>query len=642
MKWHPTASAIVGISILLFGLAIYWPGLGGGFFFDDSVNILEPEGVRLTNISTKSLQDAWESGVGGPLGRPVAMLTFATNYYFSGFDPFAIKLTNLLIHCLNAILVYILVRLLVKAAESEMPGARSIMLPLMVSALWFVHPIQLTSVLYAVQRMTSLAGSFVLLATILHVSFRLRLTDGFFGWLYLGVAWCVIFPVAVMTKESALLFPLYITAYELILQRYLKNKFDRFGKIFLSIILIAFISVIAYLLLPGAGLLQGYEIRNFTLEQRVLTEFRIVWTYIGQMLVPSLNKFALYHDDFRVSMGMLEPPGTLVAALGCVLLLGTSWIARDRFPLISFGLLWFMVGHVLESTIFPLELMHEHRNYLPSLGVFLVLGALIQMLWRFGDNLKVLAPLLFIAFFLYTGLITSFRSDMYGNDFRRTQIEASYHKDSVRTHYEAGALLVNLYSANSSQMFAEMAEAHFENVKKLDSNDKLALLGKLQLDCLSKKNSRVDVFEELRTRLSRGRFLAMDRSVLNAIAEMSNVGTLCLSRQQVDELFRVSLENPGANSDDRSVMRSDYVLYLWEGLGDYQAARNVLVSAISENPNDVLNAINLLKLSTFVGRADDVAIALGYLNAKRLKRRDALIVQSTLERLGSEGRSSTY
>jgi hypothetical protein len=69
-------------------VAIYWPGLHGGFFFDDGASILFAQGVRLEHLSPGSIHQALVSGAAGPSGRPVAQLSFALNYYFNGFDPF--------------------------------------------------------------------------------------------------------------------------------------------------------------------------------------------------------------------------------------------------------------------------------------------------------------------------------------------------------------------------------------------------------------------------------------------------------------------------------------------------------------------------------------------------------------------------
>jgi hypothetical protein len=58
-----------------------------------------------------------------------------------------------------------------------------------------------------------------------------------------------------------------------------------------------------------------------------------------------------------------------------LLILSILW--RKRFPIVAFAVLWFLVGHSLESTVFPLEIIHEHRNYLPALGPLLALTYLL-------------------------------------------------------------------------------------------------------------------------------------------------------------------------------------------------------------------------------------------------------------------------
>ena len=141
---------------------LYWAGLQGGFFFDDAVNILTPEGIQMTALNSQSLYDALSSGIASIFGRPISQLSFALNHYISAFDPYYFKLTNLIIHLLNGVLVNALSRKLFKHHY----------LAALVTTLWLIHPIQLTSVLYVVQRMTSLSALFLLLAFLMHIKGR--------------------------------------------------------------------------------------------------------------------------------------------------------------------------------------------------------------------------------------------------------------------------------------------------------------------------------------------------------------------------------------------------------------------------------------------------------------------------------------
>ena len=97
------------IVILLVTIFIYIPGLSGDYVFDDSANILENQKLVLEHLTLDQLSRAWYSGDAGPLGRPVSMLSFALNYYLIGsFEPYYFKLTNLFIHLLNGVLIYLI------------------------------------------------------------------------------------------------------------------------------------------------------------------------------------------------------------------------------------------------------------------------------------------------------------------------------------------------------------------------------------------------------------------------------------------------------------------------------------------------------------------------------------------------------
>lgn len=624
---------------LLLILAVYWPGLSGAFFFDDSFNILQSPTIKVSEFTVDSLLNLWASGIAGPLGRPVSLLTFAANYYYAGFDPYWFKLTNLLIHCLNTVLIGILSLLCLRAAKVMQSDAGwQYGLAGLVTAFWALHPIQLTSVLYVVQRMTSLSSTFVLLGLILHIWARQRPSFAWSTWAALATAWTVCLPLAMLSKETGILFVLYAGAYEVILQRSHAGRFDRFGSLFLGLLLLLSVGFSIFLLIDPSGVLLGsYAIRSFTLHERVLTESRILWAYVTMIVIPSLSDFGLYHDDFVVSTGIFQPFGTFLAIGGLAASLPAIYLLRNKVPIAAFGLLWFLAGHSLESTVFPLELMHEHRNYLPSLGIiFLFVPALASTKGQ-SPIFRYLTFGAFLSLVSYAALLTYLRADMYGNDYRRTQLEAGYRSESVRSQYDAGAVLINIYNQHREPILASMADKHFKIVNELSPSYKLALVGMLQLDCLSDESARPDVYEELKARLEQNKWETGDRTVMHGIAEMLNAGTLCLSRTQVDDLFTAALGNPKASNQDRSVVASDYVRYLWLGQSDYEAARAILKKVVADNENDVLNRINLLQLSRFLGEREELLTYLANLQGRKLGHRDKVLLQTITEELVREG-----
>jgi hypothetical protein len=565
------------------------------------------------------------------------MLSFAANYYLSGFDPFYFKLTNLIIHGLNGFLLYFLTSLFARAAYPESDFRRIRVLAVIVATLWAIHPIQTTSVLYVVQRMTSLASLFVLLALILHVWARQREKVGCVEWASFAVAWGVFFPLAMLSKETGILFLLYLAAYEAVLHRRLLKRFDLFGSWFLILLLAGGGISLLYIFSQNVSWLRVYDTRPFTLSQRLLTEARIIWEYIDLIVVPDLADFGLYHDDFELSTGLFAPISTFFAIAGLLLLAGISWAGRIRWPLISFAILWFLLGHSLESSIIPLELMHEHRNYLPSLGVFIVLIAVLQSSTMQVPAFKLIAYSGIFAFSMYCALLSYLRADLFADNFRRTQIESGYRINSVRTQYEAGSVMVDMYNIKRELILAVLADKHFERVNFLDSTYKLGLVGMLQLDCLSERPARIAVLDELKARLRENKWIPLDRTAVHGIADMSNTGTLCLDRIQVDELFSAALSNKSASIEDRSVIYSEYAAYLWLGQKDYAAARDVLVRATRENIDDRLSRFNLLQLYRLLGDRDGVLSLYRDLEGKNLNRRDRRYFQSISRELAKEG-----
>ena len=174
-------SAPVWLFLLVCALtaAIYLPGLAGDYVFDDMPNLLNNKRLQIDSLDMESLQGAALSSGSGMLRRPVSMMSFALNRYFFGVAPYSYKAVNLVIHLLTGLGLYLFSRLLVNAYrlchKPDLPEAATTWLPVIVSGLWLVHPLNLTSVLYIVQRMTSLASLFMVCGLCLYVAGRHRM-----------------------------------------------------------------------------------------------------------------------------------------------------------------------------------------------------------------------------------------------------------------------------------------------------------------------------------------------------------------------------------------------------------------------------------------------------------------------------------
>jgi protein O-mannosyl-transferase len=603
--------------------AIYGPGLQGGFFFDDAPSILQAEGVRLERLSAESLREALASGRSGPSGRPVAQLSFAANHFFSGFDPYAFKVTNLVIHAFCCLLIFSLTLRLLAASQRWAPPRRhALLFAGLVAVLWLLHPLQLTPVLHVVQRMTSLSALFLLGALLLHVIARER--GGRLGALGVALAWGVLWPLSFFSKETGVLFPLFALAWELIVRRSAHGGLDRFARLLAIATVLAAVAGVAYGLSPaGRWLWAGYDLRSFSLPERMFTEGRVLWFYLGLMLLPRLEALGLYHDDIAVSTGLLEPWTTLPAWVGLAGLALLAWRTRIQAPLLSFGIVWFLVGHGLESTVLPLEIAHEHRNYLPLFGILLAcVWGLARLLERGGPP-RVLGISVAAAALLYLPFVTALRAHQFGDEIRRTQIEAQHHRGSARAQYDAGRALAGHAEAMRIDAPAySFARAHFERAGELDPGFKPGWLGLIYLNCRAGLQAEQTWLDELSRRLQATAFGPGDSTFLLSLKEMSISGTLCLDRKDVERLFASALANPSVALHVRADLHSWLADYLVLRERDLAAAQVELGRALEFAPYNSGNRLKQAQLDILLGRPADALGILEDLEKVPLKRAD--------------------
>jgi len=409
---------------------------------DDAPNITLNDTIKITQLDFDNLVSAVKNNDSGPLGRPLSYLSFALNYYFSGQQiiPSHFKATNLGIHIANSILIYILTLTLLSVTSkhsNKLLAKNKLALALLITLLWALHPIQLTAILYSVQRMTSMATFFMLAGLITYLIGRHRLEVDrpharilMYGGIILGTA------LGALCKEIALLLPFYALAIELTLYYSCNNPEAVKKKLrifYLTIAIIPAAISIIYLASHLEFILGGYKFRDFTLFERLLTEPRVLFYYVGLILYPDLNQLSLHHDDISISRDLFSPPTTIVALLGLIFLLFTSWLVRKKYAVFSFMVMWFLIGHAMESTFFGLEIAYEHRNYLPSYAIVFGAISFSYLLLHRITNKKILKITIAVAA-LTSILFTTFtRASIWSNKETIAYFDARNHPESVRS-----------------------------------------------------------------------------------------------------------------------------------------------------------------------------------------------------------------
>ncbi len=441
----PAITVILFLILVLALWLVYRPGLSGPYVFDDFHNVTRNPSVAIDALTLENLSLAAFSNGQGGAGRPIAMTSFALNYHFAGssFSPVAFKLTNLVIHVVNALLVFFLARTLFRlrlpGASSEIAGVderRAMLAAMFAAALWALHPLQLTSVLYTVQRMTSMSALFMLAGLLVFLHGRRRLAEdrlAGLGWMAGGLTGGVL--LGVLCKENAALLPLLVAAVELFFfsREELSARARRRLRLFyLLFVAIPVVVAALYLLLNPEFVLRSYASRNFTLVERLLTESRVLFFYLSLIFLPLISKFGLYHDDFALSTGLLDPPSTLLAIAAWMLIAVALVAGTRRRSLWAFGTVWFLAAHAMESTLLGLELIHEHRNYVPSIGLIIILSAyLAAMVSKLRVNARAVGAGA-ISILLVFSFVTYARAHSWSSRTALFESMVRHHPDSYR------------------------------------------------------------------------------------------------------------------------------------------------------------------------------------------------------------------
>lgn len=404
--------AFACLTIIVF--LLYHEGAYGPYMLDDFHSIAANTKLKLESLSIQPISDAIFSLKSGPLYRPVSMLSFALNYYFSGnVDGYPIKLVNIIIHIITGGGVFWLTLLLLRRlgnntglTEDEKGEVRwTGYTALFIAAIWLLHPLYVSTVLYTVQRMTELSTMFSFYAAIAYIIGRNNLIKGKksgFWWVLGAVS--IGSALAVLSKESGALLPMLLLVIESVFFRFTfhpdiskSSRYLNYG-----ILIVPTIGVFLYLFGVIISKPGGESFREFTLFQRLLTECRAIFFYIRLILLPDISLMGLSHDDFRRSLSLFSPLSTLFAVSGIIGLSAVSIYGAliNRYRVLSFAILWFLAGHLLESTVIQLELVFEHRNYLPGFGLIFAAGYYISHLLyrssRLTKSIKYAIPLIIL------------------------------------------------------------------------------------------------------------------------------------------------------------------------------------------------------------------------------------------------------
>ena len=611
---RPPLTAIT-LSVLLLAITalVYWPGLKGGFLFDDYPNIVDNPAVHAKSLNLDTLQraiNAYEPG--SSIGRPLATLSFAIDYSLGGENPWGYKLVNLLAHLVNALLIFTLTRRLLALPRAGAPG--HITAAFAIAVLWAVHPLQVSTVLYIVQRMEMLSLTFVLLALLAYLHGRIQQRDGLQGWPWLAASMALA-GIGLLSKETAVLFPAYTLALELTLLNF-EAKSPRTVHTLQWVYGIGVTLALAlffFLILPQHLDPAVYSSRNFTLDERLFSQLRILSMYLGWILLPRLSGMTFYYDDYPISHGWLDPVTTLIGGLFLLGLIATAWFIRKRFPLFALGVFWFFAAHALTSNVIPLELVYEHRNYFALLGILLALADLVRRI-PFRDH-PALKQAVVGAIVIVFSLLAGLRAATWGDPLHLAMELAANNPSSPRASYDMATLYIEMSNSDPNSPFFSMAQQELEQCSRLPNASPLPEQGLILMAAATGQPVKDEWWDRLIEKLKTRPIGPQEWLAVTGFLKPRYDG-IELSDQRIAQAYATLLSR-GPLAPVQYVQYANFVLRY---LDDSPLANRLFAEAIERNPDDVAYALKLARALLEDGRPEQALVVID--KAQALNRID--------------------
>ena len=419
---------IVLIILACVGTLIYCNTIHSPFAFDDNGVIVDSKYIKSNEPFANVFQP-----------RYLGIISFALNYKINKLDTFGYHLVNIIIHLLNAFLVYLIFRQLAILSSHKILSENNSLIAFFIALLFLVHPIQTQAVTYIVQRFTSLAALFAYLSLYCFIKFRLSVPVKYSYYVVsLFSALC-----AYKTKENTATLPLLLLVAELL---FFNNSTDSRKRrvlylipflLLMLVIPLSFIHIDKSIAdLMGEVKEKSYETRTVTRMEYLLTEQRVIVTYMRLLILPVKQSIDYY---FPLSHSLFEAK-TLFSFIFLIFLFIYALFVSRKHVLFAFGVLWFFIFLLVESSVVPItDVIFEHRIYLSSAGF---IAAFVSIVFYFlGQSKRTLA----LSIITIIAIILSFaafkRNEVWKEGISLWRDAASKYPSNLRCHLNYGCAL---------------------------------------------------------------------------------------------------------------------------------------------------------------------------------------------------------
>lgn len=420
-------SRLLPISIALTGLLLvawlaFSPGFNSAQQFDDQPNL---GSLGQVTSGLEALAFVFE-GKAGPLGRPVALASFALQREHWPDDLVPLLQTNVALHLISGLMVFLLGLGLARALNLKRPQWVAVL----GCALWLLSPFLASAPLMLIQRMTVLAGLFVFAGLASYVWGRLLYRDHprmGLSLIVFGIGIGTL--LAALSKENGALLPALALVIELTVFRKTLPTNSRAIRVVQLVFLVLPSALIAvYLMQRLPGLFAVSSHRDFLPMERAASQPIILWEYIRHLVIPSTSSVTPFTDDRQAVSGWADP-GVLIAVTSWLAALSLAVLLRRQTPLFLFGLAFFLAGHALESSVIHLELYYGHRNYVPAFGLYFAIAAALIRISEKRPRIVITGA---GAYVLAFGIILVSTTSLWGQPLVAAEIWGRQHQDSQR------------------------------------------------------------------------------------------------------------------------------------------------------------------------------------------------------------------
>ncbi|MCC5088260.1 hypothetical protein [Xanthomonas campestris] len=415
--------------------------------------------------------------------RSLAMLTLAANVALGGDTSFSLKLGNLLLHLICGCIAYAALRRML--ALDKILSKNFNLLSALICAIWLLHPLNVSTVLYIVQRMSQIATIFPLLGVWLYVSIRNRMLAEKIS--EQRAAWILLLGIPLLTflgvqgKQSAIVLIGLCLVVELGWYQQPKQWGPTLRLLYASLLLLPLFIITGLLIWKWQSLYSAMLEWGMTPAERLLSQPRALWEYCRMLIIPYSPAMGIYNDDFKISRSLINPITTLWASVGLIATSLAAISVRKKIPGVFVGWFWFLVAHSVEASIVPIELYYEHRNYLPQFGIWLMIVSLVtaalQALSRHEVRVRAIGWLVSVGFITVISAQTLSRALVWRTSLGISMSAIDKHPDSTRASVAFGfaAMQAGLVQ-DTYEVFHRLAE---------NPNRSISSVGKMELTVLN-------------------------------------------------------------------------------------------------------------------------------------------------------------